>query len=64
MEENPELQMIWRYIISGWPTTREEVEPRVERYWPIRYELAMIEGIVMKGRHIIIPCLLQKQILE
>ena len=35
----------------------------VEKLWPIRHELAMIDGIVMIDKHIIIPYVLQKQIL-
>ena len=34
-----------------------------EKYWPIRHDLPMIGGIVMKDKCIIIPCLLQKEIL-
>ena len=44
--------------------TKKEVEPGVERYWPIRHELAMIDGIVMTGKQIIVPYLLQRQILK
>ena len=43
---------------------RGATEPGAEKYWPIRHELTMITGIVMTGKSIIIPCLLQKQITE
>ena len=29
---------------------KDEVEPVVEMYWPIRHEVTMIEGIVNKGK--------------
>ena len=29
-------------------------------YWPIRHDLAMIDGVAMKGKRIIIPFTLQK----
>ena len=41
--------MLKKYIISGWPSSRQVVKPWVEKYWPIRYELVMIDSIVMKG---------------
>ena len=63
-EEDMELQMLKRYIIGGWPHVKEVVEPRVEKYWPIRHELGMIDGIALKGKCIILLYLLQKQILE
>ena len=62
--EDVELQVLKRYIIGGWPDSKEAVEPGAEKFWPIRHEFAMINGIVMKGKHITIPCPLQKQILE
>ena len=64
MGEALELQMLQRYKISGWPSTKNAIEPKVENYWHIRHELAMIYDIAMKGKCIIIPCLLQMQILE
>ena len=63
-EEDVELQMLKKYITGGWPDLREAVEPGAEQYWPIRHKLTMIDGTVMKGKCIILPCLLQKQILE
>ena len=40
------------------------MEPRVEKYWPIRCDLTMIDCIAMKGKHKSVVGLLQKQILE
>ena len=50
------------YIIQRWPHKKEEVEYGMRPYWLMRNELAMIYGIAMKGKRIIIPFLLQKQI--
>ena len=58
-EEDSEPQMLKRYITSGWPDSR-----KAEKYWLIRHELTMKDGIVMKCKCIIIPLVLQKQILE
>ena len=35
----------------------------MKQHWPIRSELTMINGIAMKVRRIIVPFLLQRQIL-
>ena len=56
-EEDPELQMLQKYIIKGWLHAKEVKEPRMEKCWLIRH-------VAMRGKYIIIPCLLQKQILE
>ena len=36
----------------------------MRQYWPIRSELTMIDGTAMKGKSIIIPYQLKKQILQ
>ena len=36
----------------------------MKKYWLIRCELVMINGIAMKGKRITIPFVLQEQILE
>ena len=64
MGEEPKLQILQRYITREWPLTKEVVELGVEIYLLIRHELAMTHGVVMKGKCIITPFLLQKQILE
>ena len=43
------LQELKVYIIQAWPHRKgEEIQIRMQ-YWPIRNELAMIDGIMMKG---------------
>ena len=34
----------------------------MQKYWPVRHDLVMIDGIAMKGKRIIIPFILQGQI--
>ena len=58
------LQRLKSYIIQGLPHYREKVQHGMQKYWPIRHELAMIDNIALKGNQIIIPFTLQNQILE
>ena len=53
----------WSYIIQGWPHNKNEVKQGRQKYWPIMHELAVIFGMAMKGTRIIIPFILQGQIL-
>ena len=50
------------YIIQGLPHKKEEVDQNIRQYWPIRNKLAVIDGILMKGKRIIIPLQLQKML--
>ena len=61
--EDTELQELKAYKILGWPHKKEEVDHSMRKYWPLRNELAIIDGISMKGKTIIIPFQLHKQIL-
>ena len=56
--------MLQGYKLEDGHLTKDAVKPGVERYWPIRYELAMKDGIEMKCKCVIISCFLQKQILQ
>ena len=42
----------------------EDVVLDIQKYWPMRHELAMIDGVAIKGKHVIIPSQLQTQILR
>ena len=48
--QDSDLQRLMPYIIQGWPYTKDEVKHSIQKYWPIRNELVMIDGIAMKGK--------------
>ena len=60
---DPELNALKEMIHSGWPSTIQQVPVPLKPYWPFRDELAAEDGIVMKSQRIIIPTVLQKEIL-
>ena len=51
-------------IITGWPSTRDQLHINIRPYWSYRDDLAVTGGMVMKGRHIIIPQELKQQVLD
>ena len=42
-------------IITGWPNTKDQLHINIRPYWSYKDNLAVIDGVVIKGRHIIIP---------
>ena len=52
------------FIISGWPSTKDKLHSDFRPYWSYRDELAVIHGVVMKGRCIPIPTSLKQQVLD
>ncbi|XP_020606658.1 uncharacterized protein K02A2.6-like [Orbicella faveolata] len=60
---DPELTALKEMIHSGWPLTIQQVPVPLKPYWPFRDELAVDDGIAMKSHRIIIPTILQREIL-
>ena len=58
------LQHFKDSIIVGWLSTRDEVHSDLKHYWCYRDDLAVIDGVIMKGRWIIIPMVLKQQVLD
>ena len=60
---DPELNALKEVIHSGWPSTIQQVPVPLKPYWSFRDELAVEDAIAMKSHRIIIPAILQKDIL-
>ena len=58
------LQCLKNIIITGWPSTKDKLHSDLRPYWSYRDDLAVIDGVVMKGRCIIIPAVLKQQVLD
>ena len=50
-----ELQMLVRYINSGWPAKHSECTESVRKYFNFRDELSVVDGLILKGNRIVIP---------
>ena len=56
--------MFKNIIIAGWPNTQDQLHINIRPYWSYKDDLAVIDGVVMKGRCIIIPERLRQQELD
>ena len=59
-----ELSLLQQTIQQGWPDNRREVPAPVQPYWDSRSQLAVSDGIVFKGLHIVVPPTMQRRMLE
>ena len=48
--QDDHLQKLKDIIIAGWPDSKDEIIAELELYWSYRVELAVIDGIILKGR--------------
>ena len=47
--QNYYLQQLKKFIVAGWPNTKDELHTNIRPYWPYRDELVVIDGIILKG---------------
>ena len=52
------------YLIIGWPEIREQMPRHMRTYWTFQDDIAMINGIIMKGRCVVIPLVLKTHELD
>ena len=64
LAQNDHLQILMSFIISGWPDMKDKLCADQRPCWLYRGELAAIDGIILKGRHTVIPNSLKKQVLD
>ena len=62
--QDDHLQWLKGYIIVGWPETRDQILQDIRMYWTFLDDMELIDGIILKGRHIVIPEVLKPQALD
>ena len=62
--QNEHLQWLRGYIITGWPEIKDQVQHDIWSYWSFRDDMAVIDGIIMKDSHAIIPEVLKAQAID
>lgn len=58
------LQMLKKQIAEGFPTHRKVLKPILAPYWNIRNELSEADGLLFKGRQLIIPKAMRSNVLD
>ena len=51
-------------IIDGWPECQRDLAAPLRPYWSCRDELAVEDGLVVKGNRVVIPLCLQAEVLS
>ena len=61
---DPILCELRETILQGWPNTFREISKNLQPYWSYRDKLAIENGILMESGRIIIPKVMQPEILQ
>ena len=62
-DRDPKLLMLKELIVQGWLQDIKQCPLPVRSYWNFRDKLSKIDGIVVKGIHIVIPTKFQPELL-
>ena len=61
--QDTQLAPLREAIMNGWPESRTECPSQLHGYWNYRDELTIEDGIILKGRRMIIPHKLRPAVL-
>ena len=53
--QDQHMKSFKEYIIKGWPKHKYQVQQDIRLHQTIKDDMAVIDGVIMKGRHIVVP---------
>ena len=59
-----ELSPLCEHITRGWPDRKQELPSTLELYWCFRDELAILDGLIIKDSHMVVPSALHTETLS
>lgn len=62
--DDPTLQLVTQLLIRGWPEKRSHCPQQAKPFWQVRHDLALVDGLVIKGERVVIPSSLQREVME
>ncbi len=54
-KKDEKLQRLTKIILSGWPTSENNIHSEIREYFKVRDELTVVDGTIMKGTRVVIP---------
>ena len=61
MSQDKHLQYLKEHIIQGWPENIDHIPQHLRTNWTLQGDMAVIDGDILKGRHIVTQESLQRQ---
>ena len=61
---DPTMRALLRVVYSGWPDTIKDLPKDIRPYWSYRDEIGISDGVIFKGKRVIIPDALRSDILH
>lgn len=54
-QQDATCQQLRTLILDGWPSAIRDVPQPLREFWPVRSDLVLLDGLIMKGSRIYIP---------
>ena len=54
-QKDPALSELMKLVQFGWPEQKNQLPDQVVAYWNYRYDLAILDGLLIRGNKIVIP---------
>ena len=65
LTEDPVSILLGDLIVNGWPNTCKELENKLKPYWIHRFNLSLVDGIILLGKdRIVVPITLREKFLN
>ena len=61
---DPVMQKVAHFICNGWPAKSKSIAPEVQPFFPIRDEMIVDDGIILKGLRVVVPETLRKEYVQ
>ena len=58
------LVQLAKFVQTGWPDQHTEIDPDLHAFWIHRWNLSIIDSVIMNGTRIVIPKSLQNEYLR
>ena len=62
--QDPQMQILKKTILEGWPEIRSECSPPILDFWNNRDELSAADALIFRGQTLLIPKSLRQQMIE
>ena len=62
--KDEELTFLMKYILQGFPERQRDVHRDIRKFWSYRDELSIEDGLILKGKQVVIPKSLQDDYLK
>ena len=62
--EDREMADLKRYILQGWPSSKEMCSQETACFWNIRAKISVADDLILKGSKLVIPRTLREEILS